>query len=276
MSGLLGLSGSLPLFLSLCCFSLSPLAINPLFSCYCISHCIFPPIFPSVQMFPFDLFMSDTMSECPVHFLWDHSAFISFHLDARFLPLCSSTQLLQFIFLPPALKFCALMLFFPPLVRSLFLLYLSPSSAFPLSFIFCLPLCPSFLYDPIWFREITSLTLHLLCKAASPCISLCPFSSSLIFLFLPYFFLLHFLCLLPLPVLRLIWVFYCFMGMCSAPLVVTVLSQVSPQLDPKCPRHKTEVLREGNQRMLLLDTSWGPVSANRQTKAPWGPLTSLL
>lgn len=149
MSGLLGLSGSLPLFLSLCCFSLSPLAINPLFSCYCISHCIFPPIFPSVQMFPFDLFMSDTMSECPVHFLWDHSAFISFHLDARFLPLCSPTQLLQFIFLPPALKFFALMLFFPPLVRSLFLLYLSPSSAFPLSFIFCLPLCPSFLYDPI-------------------------------------------------------------------------------------------------------------------------------
>lgn len=62
--------------------------------------------------------------------------------------------------------------------------------------------------------------------------------------------------------------FFCFMGICSAPLVVTVLSQVSPQLDPKCPWNKTEVLRKGNQRMLLLDTSRGPASANRQAKAP--------
>lgn len=247
MSGLLGLSGSLPLFLSLCCFSLSPLAINPLFSCYCISHCIFPPIFPSVQMFPFDLFMSDTMSECPVHFLWDHSAFISFHLDARFLPLCSPTQLLQFIFLPPALKFFALMLFFPPLVRSLFLLYLSPSSAFPL--------LPSFLsLFPVWPRMIQrDHFAHLASSLQSSfslqsCTSLCPFSSSLIFLFLPYFFLLHFLCLLPLPVLRLIWVFFLLHGdmlcssgcHCAVPGLPSAWSQVSSEQNRSVKERKSE------------------------------------
>lgn len=114
-SGPLGLSGSLPLFLSLCCFSLFSLAITPLFSCYCISHCIFPPIFPSVQMFLSGLFMSDTISECPVHFLWDHSAFISLHLDAYFLLLCSPSQLLQYIvFLPCPECLCSDVIFFLP------------------------------------------------------------------------------------------------------------------------------------------------------------------
>lgn len=96
MLGLLRLSGSLPLFLCFRSSSFFFLATS-LFSYYSISPSIFPFIFPSVQMFLSDLFMSDTVSECPVHFLWEHSVLIFLHLDAYFLPICSPTQLLQYI-----------------------------------------------------------------------------------------------------------------------------------------------------------------------------------
>lgn len=146
MLGLLGLSGSLPLFLCFRGFSFFYLA-TPHFSCYRISPCIFPLIFPRVQMFLFDLFMSDTVSECPAHFLWEHSVLISLQLDAYFLQLCSPTQLLQYIvfFLSPEFV-CSDVIFFLSQSDPFFsstshhLSFFSFLNVFPLHFFLCNPL----------------------------------------------------------------------------------------------------------------------------------------
>lgn len=92
-------------------------------------------------MFLPGLFLCDTVSECTVHFLWDHSAFIFLYVDAYFLlHTSSSTQ-----FSSSDLNFFVLMLYFPPMVRSLLPLPISCSSSFLYispSFTFLLPVHP--------------------------------------------------------------------------------------------------------------------------------------
>lgn len=261
MLGLLGLSGSPPLFLCSRNFSFS--LATPLFSCYSVSPCIFPLIFPSVQMFLFDLFMSDSVSECPVHFLWEHSALISLHLDACFLQLCSPTPPVHSF--PPFswiyLLWCYLFL---PLVRSLLLLYLFPSLFFPLTLRF------SFLYvssSCATHNDPEGLIFSpCLCKG-DPHFSRALFriSALLFFFFSCIIFHFFFLCLQPLPVPRLV---FCMTRIFLLPsptftwgtweqmtsLAVSVLPQISPWGDLVSPQSRTEVLRrlvDRNWRMLL-------------------------
>lgn len=176
-------------------------------------------------MFLSDLFISDTISVCPVHFLWDYSAFISFRLDACFLPLCSPTQLLQFIiFLLPALKFFALMLFFPPLsqIPSSLPLSVSCFSFFivSLSFMFLLPVRPHMIQRNLFAHCATYQQRSL---PLQPCIFPAPFLPSFLGLIFFFFFFYAF-CLSVLPGLSEL--FY-LMGICSAPL-----SLCCPRLHP--------------------------------------------
>lgn len=195
MSGLLGLSGSLPLSLSLCCFSLFSRAITPLFPAI-VHHTVFFLPFFQVSKCSWRIYLCLTrfqsaqfISSGTILLL---SLFIWILVSSRSVPYSAP---LVHSFPPPqiSLLWCC---FFKSLHQIPIVLYLSLSPIFPPSFMSLLPLCFFFLCIPVWSRGFTLLTSPCLCKRASPSSpALSPAPSTLLFLLLLPYFLFFFSCL---------------------------------------------------------------------------------
>lgn len=167
MSGLLGLSGSLPLSLFVAFPSL-PLP-SPHFFPAIVYHTVFFLPFFQVSKCSCLIYLYLTLFQC-AQFISSGtilllSLFVWMLVSSLSAPLLSfSSSSFSFSLPWSSLLWCY---FFPPLVRSL-LLYLSLSPAFPSS-LFLFPLCSSFLYVPTWFRGISLLTVPHISREAFPC-----------------------------------------------------------------------------------------------------------